>query len=123
MDKIINLGIPHIGEQVFASLEASDLIRCLEVSQTWRVLAEKVFPLLPPCQLKGKLYEACKTGKAFIVELLVKNYNSEEIGLNLVDKGTYRGSLGKRGKNTLVLTSNTFRRRGYQYEVGQSDRI
>ena len=56
MDKVINPGIPHVGEQVFESLETDDLIQCLEVSQTWKFLAENV--LLQ--RWKGKMFEALK---------------------------------------------------------------
>ena len=34
MDKIINLGIPHIGEQIFESIETEELIEFLKVSET-----------------------------------------------------------------------------------------
>ena len=81
MDKIINLGIPHIGEQIFKGLDSEDLVQCLEVSQTWRALAETT--LLS--KWKGKILEACRTGKTKIVKLLLENYNSEENGVNATD--------------------------------------
>ena len=40
MDTIINIGIPHIGEQIFQSLGIVDLIRCKSVSETWKGLIE-----------------------------------------------------------------------------------
>ena len=43
MDNIINLGIPHIGEQIFGSLGDADLIQYLKVSQTWKVFVFVVF--------------------------------------------------------------------------------
>ena len=39
---VINLGIPHVGEHIFESLETDDLVKCLEVSQTWQIFAEKI---------------------------------------------------------------------------------
>ena len=42
MDKIINLGIPHVGEQIFELIETQDLTKYLEVSETWKVLVENV---------------------------------------------------------------------------------
>ena len=42
MDKVINLGIPHVGEKIFESIETDDLIKYLMVSETWRELAENV---------------------------------------------------------------------------------
>ena len=42
MDKVINLGIPHVGELIFESIDTPGLIKCLEVSETWKVLAEGV---------------------------------------------------------------------------------
>ena len=54
MDKIINLGIPHIAEQIFESIDTQGLIECLKVSETWKVLAENVLIK----RWKGKLFEA-----------------------------------------------------------------
>ena len=74
MEKIIDLGIPHIGEQIFKCLKLDDLVHCLEVSQTWKTLALSA--------LKGKMFEVCQSGKTEIVKLLLENYNGEESGLN-----------------------------------------
>ena len=79
INDVINLGMPHIGEQIFASLLTDNLIQCLEVSQTWSVLAENVILT----EWKGKLFEACEIGKKEIVKLLLENYNSQESGLNV----------------------------------------
>ena len=53
MDKIINLGIPHVAELVFESIDTPGLIKCLEVSETWKVLAENVLIK----RWKGKMYK------------------------------------------------------------------
>ena len=63
MENIINLGIPHVGEQIFKSLNTEDLIQFLEVSQTWQILAGNV--LFPRC--KDKLFEACEDGQTNIL--------------------------------------------------------
>ena len=42
MDRIINLDIPEISEQIFANFGDKELIRFLSVSKTWKVLASKV---------------------------------------------------------------------------------
>ena len=83
MDTIINFRFPHVGEQIFIGLGEDDLIQCLKVSQTWKVLATNV--LLQ--RWKGKIFEACTTGKTEIVKILLQHYNSEESGLNV--KGDY----------------------------------
>ena len=44
------------------------------------ILSEKVWLIKT---WKGKMFEACQTGKTEIVKLLLKNYNSEESGLNV----------------------------------------
>ena len=82
MENIINLGIPHIGEQIFKNIETDYLLQCRKVSETWKVLAENV--LLK--RWKGKMIKACETGKEEIVKLLLENYNTEEIGLDVDHK-------------------------------------
>ena len=89
IDTIINLGIPHVGENIFKSLETKDLIECLKVSETWKILAGNI--LLP--RWKGKLLEACQEGQTEIVELLLDN-------LEDADEVT---ALDGRGKTALIL--------------------
>ena len=78
MDRIINLGIPHISEIIFENIDTDELCQYFFVSQTWKVLAENV--LLKRC--KSKLFKACSSGKTKIVQLLLEQYESEVIGLN-----------------------------------------
>ena len=59
MDKVINLGIPHVGEHIFESIDTPGLFNCLGVSQTWKELAENVLIK----RWKGKMVEACKSGE------------------------------------------------------------
>ena len=82
MDKVINLGIPHVAELVFENIDTPGLINCLEVSQTWKILAENVLIK----RWKGKILEACKSGETKVVQLLLECYNSEESGLNNKDR-------------------------------------
>ena len=81
MDKVVNLGIPHVGEKIFIGINNRGLIQCMLVSQTWKVLAENV--LLK--RSKGKMLKACKRGETTIVQLLMDHFNSEECGLNTRD--------------------------------------
>ena len=52
LDKVINLGIPHVGELIFESLDTPGLINCMEVSETWSELAGNVLIK----RWKGKIY-------------------------------------------------------------------
>ena len=85
MEKVINLGIPHVGELIFKGFDTPGLIKCLEVSQTWKVLAENVLIK----RWKGKMLEACKSGETKVVQLLLECCNSEESGLNTKDELGY----------------------------------
>ena len=63
MENVINLGIPHVGEQIFESIENEDtLVQCLSVSQVWKSFAEDVLFK----RHEGELFEACEKGKAEI---------------------------------------------------------
>ena len=78
MDKIINLRIPHVGENIFENIGTDELCQYFLVSQTWKVLAENV--LLK--RWKSKFFEACASGKTKIVQLLLEHHESEDVGLN-----------------------------------------
>ena len=65
MDKVVNLGIPHVGEQIFATLQTDDLLQCLKVSQTWKAL---VGPIL-----------ACKHGHKDVVKLILRHSSHKNI--------------------------------------------
>ena len=82
METVINLGIPHIGEQIFESIDTSGLINCLEVSETWKILAENVLIK----RWINNMIKACALGKTKVVQLLLERCNPEEIGLNIKDK-------------------------------------
>ena len=78
MEKVINYGIPHVGEQIFENIDTPGLLQCLLVSGTWQALAENVLSK----RWKDRLFEACESGETKIVQLLLERYNCEELGLN-----------------------------------------
>ena len=82
LNEVINLGIPHVGELIFESVDTPELFQCTLVSETWKVLAENVLIK----RWKGKMLEACKNGETKVVELLLERCNSEKSGLNTKDE-------------------------------------
>ena len=80
MDKVINLGIPHVAELIFESIDTPGLIKYLKVSQTWEELAWNVLVK----RWKGKMFEA--NGEAMVVELLLERCSSEDSGGNIKDE-------------------------------------
>ena len=81
MDKVINFGIPHVGEQIFESLEILDLVQTLKVSNTWRSFSEKV--LMKRC--KDHALEMCSLGHTDVVQLLLEHPGGENIDWNAKD--------------------------------------
>ena len=75
LNKIINHGMPHIGEQIFESIDTPGLIKCLDVSETWKELAKNVLIK----RWKGKMLKACKNGETKVVQLLLENCNSKKV--------------------------------------------
>ena len=73
MDLIINLDIPHIGEQIFENIDTDTLVGCLTVSKTWKVLAENVLFK----RFKNELVRACRFESAKIVKILIERSDSE----------------------------------------------
>ena len=65
--EVINLGIPHVGEQIFENLSTDALIQCLSVSKDWKVLAENVLFQ----RWEGELFQACEDGKPELVRILL----------------------------------------------------
>ena len=78
--------IPHVGEQILEEIDSEGLIQCLLVSETWKVLVEKVLFTRWKC----KLYEACETGKVEIVKILLERLKSEDPELNRLNYRKYR---------------------------------
>ena len=78
MDSIINLGIPHIGELIFENVNTPTLIKCLLVSETWKILARKVF-IKRIKRLNRKTFEALfwqarKNGRKYVIQLLIETH-------------------------------------------------
>ena len=82
LNSIINRGIPHVAELIFESMDTPELLSCMEVSETWKELAENVLIK----RWKGKMLKACQNGQTKVVQLLLECCNSEESGLNTRDK-------------------------------------
>ena len=80
MDKVINLRIPHIGEQIFQSLSTNEIFPCLEVSRTWRVLAANVV-----LGRNDALLMACKNGHQDVVKILLEHTATANIDFNARD--------------------------------------
>ena len=91
IENIINLGIPHVAEQIFESMKTQELFKCLEVSETWNILAGNVLIKRLKAgnvsikRLKGRMFEACKYGETQVVRFLLERCNTEESGLNARD--------------------------------------
>ena len=81
MDKVFNLGIPHVGERIFKSFDDDGLFQFALVSETWKVLAENVLIK----RWKGRMADACLSGETKIIRVLLERCNSEESGLNIKD--------------------------------------
>ena len=82
MEKVINLGIPHVGELILESIDTPGLFHCTLVSETLKVLAENVLIK----RWKGKMFQACQNGETKVVELLLERCNPEESELNIKDE-------------------------------------
>ena len=91
MNKVINPGLPHIGEQIFEALSTEALNQCLAVSKTWKGLAGNIL-----CKRwKGKatdpsgntkLMIACKKGYIDNVKLLLDHQADQSIDVNAKNK-------------------------------------
>ena len=81
MEKIFNIGIPHLSEQIFKSIDNPGLVQCALVSKTWRELAQNVLKK----RWKSKMLEACINGETNVVQQLLESPTSEEVGLNIKD--------------------------------------
>ena len=79
MDKVINLGIPHVAEQIFESFDTPGLIKCMEVSETWRELAGNVLIKRPKGKIYMKIFEACESRKTKVAQLLLEDLDDDEL--------------------------------------------
>ena len=77
MEKVFNVGVPHLSEEIFENLDTYSLIQCLLVSNTWKSLGMKVL-----LKRKSVMLEACQTGNVEIVSLILDHLdNPEEINV------------------------------------------
>ena len=91
MDKIINLGIPHVAEQIFINCGLDDMLEFQKVSKTWQVLTEEIILFH---SWKGKMHWACKCGMAQVVKVLLKCSDLGHVDFNAIDD---------HGKTPLIL--------------------
>ena len=110
MDKVINFGMPHVGEQIFESIDTPGLFQFALVSETWKILAENVLIK----RWKGKMFEACQNGETKIVQLLLERCSSEESGLNIKDNY---------GRTTLIIACQNGHKDVVQLLLDHSERI
>ena len=75
IEAVINDCIPHIGEQIFESLDPDDLTQCLKVSTSWRALAAQILPLK---KLKTCFVKACENGQKDIGKVLLEHSNGQD---------------------------------------------
>ena len=90
MEDVINLAYPHIGEQIFESIETSKLVQCLMVSEAWKTIAENVLFK----RWRGNYIKACENGMTEIVRILLERLDRGDTELNTRDNfGQYHGSI------------------------------
>ena len=68
IEMIINLRIPHIGENIFSHFNTEELIQLLFVSETWRFLAENA--LLQ--RFRGQTFKASQKRKTEILKVILE---------------------------------------------------
>ena len=90
MDKIINLGIPHVGELIFESIDTPELIKCLNVSETWRELAGNVLIKRSKGNMYIKIFDACKSGNTKVAQHLMVNLNEDELFQSALVSNTWK---------------------------------
>ena len=83
MDKVINPGIPHVGERIFKLLDLSDLVRCFAVSKYWKRLSEHELS----ARRKIPFFEASKLGIAEVVKFLLEHPDFQSIDWTAKDQG------------------------------------
>jgi len=84
MDQIINLSIPHIGEQIFESISTPNLLQIQAVSLTWSSLVTNVLDKRwkDYHTWKNRLVEASEKGLLDIVQMVVEHPETNESELN-----------------------------------------
>ena len=82
INSIINLGMPHIGEKIFSSIDTNELVQWMNVSKPWKVLIVNV--LLK--RWRDSIFYACKNGKTEVVKILLANLKDEKTDWNARDE-------------------------------------
>ena len=79
MERVINLGIPHVGELIFESFDTPELINCMEVSETWRELAGNVLIKRRKGKIYMQIFEAFKSGETKVAQQLLKRLGDDAL--------------------------------------------
>ena len=71
--------MPHVGEQIFESIDTPGLINCMEVSETWRELAGNVLIKRWNGKIYMQIFEAFKRGKTKSAYMFLWSLNTDEL--------------------------------------------
>ena len=91
MDRIVNFGIPHVGEQIFENIDTPGLIQCHMVSKKWKLFAETILMQ----RFRGfrqslfDIFDCKETVRAKVFEILLECSRKNEIDFNATN---HRGS-------------------------------
>ena len=96
MNSIINIGLPHIAEQIFNQLSTESLFKCRQVSETWqrlveRILVERQVQLDTDHLDRTVFISACRQKDAAVVQLLIQNAERHYINFDIGDKDGVTG--------------------------------
>ena len=93
MDKVINLGIPHVAELIFENIDTPGLLQCVLVSETWKILAENVLIKRikrEKDKMDGDGYSplqlACIDNQPETVQFLLDSWIQFDIDINTTDR-------------------------------------
>ena len=91
MDKIINLGIPHVAEQIFEPFGIKDLNECLRVSETWKEIGGE----FAVKKWKDNFHWPVHYGATEIVQVLLDHPKCDDIDWNKKENLTiYKTAVG-----------------------------
>ena len=98
MDKIINLGIPHVAEQIFEPFGIMDLNECRRVSETWKAIAGEIVLN----GWKDHVFWPVYYGATEIVQLFLDHPKCDDIDWNKKENLTiYKTAVGHRPEDRL----------------------
>ena len=81
MEGLINLRIPHIGENIFDHISDADLLQFRMVSKSWKELSENILAK----RWSSKFIAACAKGRTEIVQILLDHSERLKIDWNQKD--------------------------------------